>query len=169
MIVLKLGFFCSFFQERTKEAERELNDAFSLYESPWRILCGEMILIDSGYLHEELVAKQIEFMANLSANGAMDEFKQAVREFQKGEFAHAINEAAKSVESTLKFVLDNNAESHLTGLLKSLRKTDLVPNYYIGFFDSYEKIVQATGIVRNQPGNAHGQGSEYFNSAKKLG
>jgi hypothetical protein len=119
-----------------------------------------MISIDSSYLHEEIIAKQIGYMKTLSANGAQDEFQAALREFQQGEFSHAINEAAKSVESTLKFVMGGNVKGDLTKLLRELEKKDLIPSYYGTFFESFLKIVQATGITRNQPGNAHGQGND---------
>ncbi|MBP2666740.1 MAG: putative cytoplasmic protein [Firmicutes bacterium] len=149
-------------------AEKELNEAFSINESPWRVLSGEMLLIDSEYLYAELVSKQVDFMKALSVNGAMDEFQTALREFQQGEFAYAITEAAKSVESTLKFVMSDNAKTDLSGLLKMLRKADLVPSYYNNLFESFTKIVQATGLARNQPGHAHGQGCEVVNSSKSL-
>ena len=162
------AWFCRAPEHWVSSAERELNEAFSINESPWRVLNGEMLLIDSGYLHAELISKQVDFMKALSVNGAMEEFQMALREFQQGEFAHAITEAAKSVESTLKFVMGDNAETDLSGLLKLLRKTDLVPSYYSNFFESFTKIIQATGITRNQPGNAHGQGCEIVNSSKSL-
>jgi small-conductance mechanosensitive channel len=127
-----------------------------------------MLLIDSSYLHENLLSKQVDLMKSLSANGALDEFRQAVNEYQQQHFSHAINEAAKSVESTLKFVLGNNLEADLSKLLKELGKGNLIPPYYNSFFDSFFKIVQATGIVRNKPGNAHGQGTDIVNPPKSL-
>jgi hypothetical protein len=127
-----------------------------------------LILIDSSYLHEEIIAKQIGYMKTLSANGAQDEFQAALREFQQGEFSHAINEAAKSVESTLKFIMEGNVNGDLTKLLKELEKKDLMPSYYGTFFESFLKIVQATGITRNQPGNAHGQGNNIINPPRSL-
>lgn len=149
-------------------AEKQLNEAFAINESPWRVLSGEMLLIDSGYLHAELVSKQIDFMRALSVNGAMAEFQTALREFQQGQFAYAINEAAKSVESTLKFVMNDNAETNLSGLLRMLRNSYIVPAYYSNLLDSFAKIIQATGLARNQPGHAHGQGCEIVNSSKSL-
>ena len=137
MDCIEAWIYVCFNSSATVIAEKELNDAFAMNESNWRVLEGKMILIDSEYLHEEIVQKQVDFMKSLSVNGAHEEFQTAVNEYQQGNFSHAINEAAKSVESTLKFVIKSDIEGDLTKLLKELRRSELVPNYYTSFFDSF--------------------------------
>lgn len=42
---------------RVAKCEKELNSLFEIHNSPWRIVNATVFLVDSEYLHNEVVAK----------------------------------------------------------------------------------------------------------------
>jgi len=138
--------------------EREINDFLAMNSSAWRFLNGNAILVDSEYLHQESRVRAVALLRENNAMGALEEFNSAVQDLQSGETKDAIVKAHKSVESVMKTVL--GVEDHQTfgKLLAALKKSGLIPDYYDGFLDHFEKLALGAVKSRNQPGTAHGQG-----------
>ncbi len=144
---------------RAEQAEKELNDIFSINAAPWRFVNGTAILVDSGYLHDEVVAGTLRLLTETHASGAQEEFQNAVQALQAGETKQAIVEAHKSIESVMKAVL--GVDTHITfgGLLAELIKSELLPEYYDEFMIHFEKLALGAVKERNRPGTGHGQGA----------
>ncbi len=145
---------------KAREAEFELNDLFNINRSPWRIVNGNSILVDSQYLHEEIIAKTFLLMTEGAVAGAQDEFQTAVAALQQGEHKRSVTEAHKSVESVMKTVLGVRDHQTFGSLLSKLLKSGTVPEYYREFLLHFEKIMLGAVKERNQPGTGHGQGTD---------
>jgi len=144
--------------ERLRECETELNDVLAIHDSPWRIINGEVILVDSEYLYREVQVKTINLLRENDIPGALEEYQGAISDLTSGETKDAVIKAHKSVESVMKAVL-NTEEHHTFGkLLNELIKSQIIPEYYEEFLKHFEKL--ALGIVkeRNLPARGHGQG-----------
>jgi HEPN domain-containing protein len=143
---------------RSRDCEKELNDIFMIHNSPWRVVNGRMVLVDSEYLHREVRVKTVRLLEECEIQGALEEFKDAISDLTSGDTKNAIINAHKSVESAMKAVLGTN-EGHTFGkLLEMLIKSGIIPEYYDEFLAHFERI--ALGVVkeRNLPARGHGQG-----------
>lgn len=143
---------------KARDCEKELNDIFSIHSSPWRVVNGEALLIDSEYLHQEVRAKTVSLLSQGKAYGALEEFQDAINDLTSGETKDAVVKAHKSVESTMKTVLGTSEHLTFGQLLERLMKSDIIPQYYEHFLTHFEQL--ALGVVkeRNLPGRGHGQG-----------
>ncbi len=146
--------------KRMSECEKELNDIFFINDSPWRVVNGNVILVDSDYLHREVRAKGIRLLAESDIPGALEEYQGAIDDLTSGETKDAVSKAHKSVESVMKAVLETDEHMRYGQLLSKLIKSGVIPKYYEDFLKHFEQL--ALGVVkeRNLPGRGHGQGRE---------
>ncbi len=144
--------------EKARECEKELNDILSIHNSPWRIVNGEAMFVESDYLHQEVRSKTISLLREGKAYGALEEFQEAINDLVSGERKDAVVKAHKSVESTMKTVIGTSEHLTFGQLLERLIGSGIIPEYYKEFFKHFERL--ALGVVkeRNLPGRGHGQG-----------
>lgn len=140
--------------------ERELNSIFEIHNSPWRILNSTIILIDSEYLHDEVVQETQNLLLENSMAGAQEEFTEALSCLTDNRMKEAVINAHKSVESVMKIILKTDKPLTFKRLLDELIKSGIIPIYYTEFMSNFREL--ALGVVkeRNRPGASHGQGSE---------
>lgn len=150
------------------ECEKELNTLFEIHNSPWRIVNGKVFLVDSEYLHNEVVAKTQTLLRENSVAGALEEFTEAVSCLTDRRTKEAVVNAHKSVESLMKTILET--QEHLTfgRLLGNLIKSGIIPSYYQEFMVHFEKLALGAVKERNRPGAGHGQGVEPTEVPKSL-
>jgi len=141
------------------ECESELNDLFAMNQSPWRIVNGESILVDSAYLYQEVQARTVRLLKEGHAFGALDEFQSAIQDFQTGEHKDAIVKAHKSVESVMKVALQTSEHLTFGQLLSQLIGSGIIPEYYEEFLKHFEKVALGAVKERNLPARGHGQGA----------
>lgn len=146
--------------KKASECEKELNDIFVIHDSPWRVINGQVILIDSEYLHREVRAKAIRLLEECEISGALEEYQEAIGDLTSGETKDAVAKAHKSVESVMKAVLETEEHLRFGQLLSELIKSKIIPTYYEDFLKHFEQL--ALGVVkeRNLPGRGHGQGKK---------
>ncbi|MCD6457196.1 MAG: hypothetical protein J7K81_10495 [Methanophagales archaeon] len=97
---------------RVAKCEKELNTLFEIHNSPWRIVNATVFIIDSEYLHNEVVAKTQCLLRENSVAGALEEFTEAGSCLTDGRTKEAVVNAHKSVESVMKTILET--QEHLT-------------------------------------------------------
>jgi HEPN domain-containing protein len=125
---------------------------------------GQIIRVDSEYLHDEVVKPALKLLNGPGFQGAQEEFLRAHRHYRAGEYPQSITEAAKSFESVLKAVCDQKKWRYEKGarasdLLKRIRQEGLWPEFLDASFDQLLATLNS-GLpkVRNEQG-AHGQGA----------
>ena len=143
-----------------KECEEELNDLFMVNDSPWRIVNGTALLVDSEFLHTAVRAKSLKLLKDSGSMGALEEYQAAIKDLQSGEVKDAIIKAHKSVESVMKTVLGVSEHITFGALLTRLIKSGIIPEYYDEFLKHFEKLMLGSVKERNLPGRGHGQGTE---------
>lgn len=151
-----------FYQNPKKaiECEKELNDIFCIHNSPWRVVNGQVILVDSEYLHREVHAKTIRLLEECEIQGALEEYQGAIDDLISGETKDAVVNAHKSVESVMKAVLETDEDYTYGKLLEMLIKSDIIPKYYDEFLIHFEKLALGAVKERNLPARGHGQGKK---------
>jgi hypothetical protein len=149
-------------------AARDLNALLAIHNSQWRFIAGEAVFIDSGYLHDEVIAKTADLLRTAKAPGPLQEFQAALSALQSGESKRAVVEAHKSVESVMKLVL--GTDEHLTfgRLLADVIKSGLLPDFYEEFLRHFEMLALGAVKARNRPGTGHGQGADSVDVPRSL-
>jgi hypothetical protein len=149
-------------------AAHDLNALLAIHGSQWRFVSGEAVLIDSAYLHDELVARTADLLGKAKATGPLQEFQAATSALQAGDHKRAVVEAHKSVESVMKHVLATQEHWTFGRLLAEIVKSGLLPDYYEDFLHHFEMLALGAVKARNRPGAGHGQGSDEIEVPRSL-
>ena len=145
----------------------DLNKVLEIQDSEWRIVNCYVLKMDSAFLHEHVHSKLTALMREIGANGALDEFTEAVHKLQQGELKNAITAAHKSVESAMKTVL-GVTRAKPGQLIQRTIESGVIPEYYDGFCKNFEQILVAAGKERNLEGRGHGQGAQVIEIPRGL-
>lgn len=82
----------------------ELNFRFREHGVGYQFENGEIIRVDSEFIHHETVKPALRVLSNKGYEGAQQEFLRAHEHYRKGNMKESLNEALKSFESTLKAI-----------------------------------------------------------------
>lgn len=148
------------------DAINELNARFRESGVGYQFESGELVRVDSQYLHSETVKPVLKVLGSSKQYaGANDEFLSAHEHYRHKRYKECLNDCLKSFESLMKSIHDKhkwsyNANDTAKKLINSCLTNELVPEYLQNQFSSV-RILLESGIptVRNKEGG-HGQGSE---------
>ncbi|NQU59961.1 MAG: HEPN domain-containing protein [Rhodospirillales bacterium] len=147
-----------------KEAVDELNYRLREAGVGYQYADGQIIRVDSQYVHSETVKPALALLSDPIFKGAEEEYRSAHTHYRSGENKDAIVDAANAFESTMKAICDAKGWDFEKGarasdLVKVLRKNGLFPDYLDKSFNQLLAVLQS-GLpqVRNNEGS-HGQGA----------
>jgi hypothetical protein len=137
----------------------ELNDILSEEESTWRLMDSEFVLLDSVFVHENIVARSQNTLHSVKFSGAAQEMLNAQNALVDGDGRAVVHNAGKSFESVMKAALDKDhlSAQQLTDALLAEGFFDDLPEDQRGGFA--KQVVGALPWMRNRLGG-HGQGRE---------
>ena len=147
------------------EAIDELNHRFREHGIGYQYQGGQIIAVNSQYLHSEVVEPAISLLHDANFSGALQEFMAAHEHYRKGDYKEAIANAGNAFESTMKTICDKRGWTYsratASTLIEVLYSNALIPpemkNHFTGLRSALEGGVPP---LRNQAGRgAHGQGS----------
>ncbi|MCQ8821768.1 hypothetical protein NQT65_16375 [Pseudoalteromonas agarivorans] len=152
----------------------ELNSRFKEWGIGYQFLSGELIRVDSQYLHSEAVKPVLKLLgSNKSFAGSNDEFLSAHEHYRHKRYKECLNDCLKSFESLMKAIHDKHSWEYKPNdtakkLINSCLTNNLVPEYLQNQFSSV-RILLESGIptVRNKEGG-HGQGLNITNVPEYL-
>lgn len=144
----------------------ELNGRFREHGIGYEFAGGEIVRVDSKYVHAEAVRPALELMhgAGRHFTGPLQEFMSAHERYRKGEDKDAVTWALKAFESTLKAIctargwpFDANKDT-ASKLLQIVFDNTLVPAWLQSEFTALKSVLEAgVPTVRNKT-SGHGQG-----------
>ena len=138
--------------------QTEINMAFALHSSSWRLIEKRIYKIDSSFLEDEVLEKSFELLDAPGFEGALDEFRQARECLAAGENRQAVIMTNNALESTMKSIL--HVQAIKPGMLvRKMVDSGIIPEYYQDFLKNFEQILLVVSTERNQPGREHGQGA----------
>jgi hypothetical protein len=137
----------------------ELNSILSEEEATWRLLDSEFVLLDSVFVHENIVARSQSALHSVRFSGAAQEMLNAQNALVDGDGRAVVHNAGKSFESVMKAALDKDhlSAQQLTDALIEEGFFDGLPEDQRGGFA--KQVVGALPWLRNRLGG-HGQGRE---------
>jgi hypothetical protein len=144
----------------------ELNERFREHGIGYEFTGGEIVRVDSKYIHAEAVKPALELLHGEGRHfsGPLQEFLQAHERYRKGECKEAIADALKAFESTLKAICSAHRwpfDPHKDTAIKLLEivfDQGLIPNWLKSEFGALRSVLEAgVPTVRNKT-SGHGQG-----------
>ncbi|MGF1774300.1 hypothetical protein L4C42_18575 [Vibrio wakamikoensis] len=158
----------------SNSAIEELNFRFKEAAFGYQFESGELIRVDSQYLHSDAVKPLLCILGgSKSYEGANDEFRSAHEHYRHKRYKECLNDCLKSFESLMKAIHDKHGWSYKPSdtskkLINSCLENKLVPDYLQNQFSSIRSLLESgTPTVRNKEGG-HGQGSEVTNVPEHL-
>lgn len=147
------------------DAIQELNIRFREHGIGYEYEGGELVRIDSQYVHEEAVRPAISLLHDANFRGAEEEFLRAHQHYRQGNHKEAIGEALKAFESTMKAIcaarkwpVPPNATAW--PLIDVIFKNGLLPAELLSHFNALRSVMESgLPTVRNKAGG-HGQGAQ---------
>lgn len=146
-------------QSKSEAVQRAVNDTLKAHRSQWRIVNGELALVDSEYLNEEVVEGASHLLGASGFEGPLREFSDAVNALTDGNNRDAVVAANNALESTIKALLSIQRERP-GRLIRKLIDSKLIPAHFEGFLDALERILVTVLVERSEPGRAHGSGAD---------
>lgn len=154
-------------QQTPSQGLEELNRRFRQHNLGYTFDAdsGQVVRIDSDYLHTDVVAPAIHLLRGLGFAGAETEFLRALEHYRHGRHEEAMADALKAFESTMKYICDQrkwpydpNRDS-AGRLIDILLKHGLLPDWAQTEFASLRSIL-VSGLPTARNRNAgHGRGA----------
>jgi hypothetical protein len=147
------------------EAIADLNARFREHGIGYQYASGEIVRVDSEFLHTEAVKPALLLLRDTDLEGAQAEFLTAHDHYRHGRTKEALNECLKALESTIKTICkrrkwqcDPNAPAK--ALLQVIFDKGLIPAFWQQHFTGLRITLEAgVPTVRNKLGG-HGQGPQ---------
>ncbi|MCH8007271.1 MAG: hypothetical protein IIC91_00220 [Chloroflexi bacterium] len=146
-------------------AIEELNHRFREHSIGYQFAGGQLVKVDSEYVHSEVVQPALSLLHDAKFKGPEEEFLKAHEHYRHGRHKEAITEALKAFESTLKAICDKRKWPYSAGagakdLIQVVFDNGLVPTPLLSQFTSLRAILESgLPTVRNKM-SGHGQGSQ---------
>lgn len=146
-----------------EESIDELNHRFKEHGVGYQFEGGEIVRVDSQYVHANVVKPAISLLNTAGFYGASDEFLRAHEHYRKDRYLEAMSDALKAFESTMKSICDGNGWNYPSGatakvLIKTVLDNGLVPKYMETHLAGLRNTLEAgLPTVRNK-NSGHGQG-----------
>jgi hypothetical protein len=160
--------------QEPNDAINELNSRFKEAGIGYQFESGELIRVDSKFLHSETVKPILNILGSAQAyKGANSEFLSAHEHYRNKRYKECLNDCLKSFESLMKAIHENhswqyNKNDTAKKLINSCLTKGLIPEYLENQFASI-RILLESGIptIRNKEGG-HGQGTKIVNIPEHL-
>jgi hypothetical protein len=101
--------------ELAEEAVNELNTRFRQHAIGYQYVAGEIVRVDSDYLHAGVLVPSIMLLRDGRFGGAAEEFLKGHEHYRRGRNKEAITEVLKAFESTMRTIADRRNWSYKPG------------------------------------------------------
>lgn len=143
----------------------ELNQRFHEHRVGYQYESGQIIRVDSQYLHAEAVKPALTMLSDQMFEGANAEFLSAHEHYRAKKYKECLNDCLKAFESCLKAICDKQGWAYggkdtADRLVAIVFKNKLIPDFMQSHFSELRKTLKAgVPTIRNELGG-HGQGSQ---------
>ena len=157
-----------YFPERTilpDKAIAELNSWFREHRVGYRYESGQIIRVDSEFIHSEVVKPALLMLSDPMYEGANAEFLKAHEHYRTGDYKECLTECLKAFESCIKSICDQRGWTYNDGdtikrLIAIVFDKELVPDFMQCHFSGLRSTLEAGVPTLRNNLSAHGQGSE---------
>lgn len=147
------------------DAIQELNERFKEHGIGYQFESGELIRIDSQFLHSAVVKPVLKILRDEKIyKGANEEFLKAHEHYRHKRYKECLNDCLKSFESVMKSICNKHKWTYSQNdtskkLISICFSNNLIPTYMQTQFSSFRSLLESgTPTIRNKLGG-HGQGA----------
>ncbi|WP_353168641.1 hypothetical protein [Acinetobacter sp.] len=152
--------------QKPSNAINELNNRFKEEGVGFQLECGEIIQVDSQFIHGEVVKPVLHLLgSDPNYEGSFAEFLSAHEHYRHQRYKECLNDCLKAFESVMKSIhkkhsWDYKASDSSKNLINSCLTNNLIPQYLQTQFCSISTLLESgSATIRNKEGG-HGQGAE---------
>lgn len=143
----------------------ELNARFKEHGIGYQFEDGNIIRIDSEFIHSEAVKPALRLLSDAIYSGAQDEFLSAHEHYRHGNNKEALVDCLKSFESTMKTICDKKGWSYsptatASSLIDICFEHELIPSFWKSQITSLKEMLKSSIPTGRNKLGGHGQGSE---------
>ena len=147
-----------------EDAIMELNARFKEHGVGYQFESGQIIRLDSQFIHTEAVKPALTVLRDKKFKGANEEFLKAHEHYRHGRYTECLVEALKAFESTMKTICSlrrwpTKPTDTASTLISTCMNNGLIPSYLTSQFSSLRSLLESgVPTIRNKNGG-HGQGA----------
>ena len=147
------------------EAIDELNHRFLEHSVGYRYESGQIIRIDSQFVHSEVVRPALSMLSTPMYEGANEEFLNAHNHYRAKRYKECLNDCLKAFESCIKAICKKrkwsyNEKDTASRLIDIVFSKELIPSFMQSHFSTLKNtLTDGIPTVRNRL-SGHGQGPE---------
>ena len=150
--------------ERADHAIEELNARFKEHGVGYQFTNGEIIRVDSEFIHSEIVQPALKLLNQRHYTGAQQEFLKAHEHYRKGNAKEALNECLKSFESVMKAICDKRGWSYASNatansLIQVCFDNGLILPFWQSQYASLRSLLESGVPTGRNNLSGHGQGT----------
>ena len=150
------------------EAIDLLNRRFRQHSVGYQYESGQIVKVDSQYIHSEVVKPALMFLSDPIYEGANEEFLKAHEHYRNGRNKECLNDCLKAFESCLKTICKkrkwhyDSEKDTADKLIKNVLNNGLIPAFMESHFSGLKSALKS-GLppLRNRKAG-HGQGSDHI-------
>jgi AbiJ N-terminal domain 4 len=147
------------------EAIDELNLRFKRYNIGYQFENGQILKVNSLFMHEEAIKPALKLLQDPKYAGAEEEFIKAHTHYRNNNLKESINECLKAFESTMKIICkdyewDFPDNATAKKLIDVCFDNELIPNYWQSHFTTLRCFLESGVPTGRNKESGHGQGSE---------
>jgi len=147
------------------DAIEELNQRFREHGIGFQYVEGELVRVDSQFIHAETVKPALSLLNQAGFDGPAEEFTLAFEHYRHGRLKESVAEALKAFESTMKAVCKARNWTHSPGatakpLMDTLFKNGLIPPELESHFAGLRAAMESGLPTISNRTSRHGQGAD---------
>lgn len=149
----------------SKKAIDELNQRFYEHNIGYQYENGQIVRVDSEFIHAEAVKPALQLLSNPTYKGAQEEFLKAHEHYRHGRYDESLTDCLKAFESTMKIILDKRDWAYgkkdtSKRLIDYCLANKLIPTFWTDHFNSLSNMLTSSiGTPRNKL-SGHGKGND---------
>ncbi|MBF4490285.1 STM4504/CBY_0614 family protein [Psychrobacter sp. N25K4-3-2] len=144
----------------------ELNQRFREHGVGYQYDNGQIIRIDSEFIHAEAVKPALQLLSNPMYKGAQEEFLKAHEHYRYGRYDSALTDCLKAFESTMKIILDKHGWEYdknrdtASKLINCCIRNELIPKFWTDHFTSLNNMLTSSIPTPRNKLSGHGKGNK---------
>lgn len=152
-------------REYLNSAIKKLNARFLENNVGYQLKNRQIIRIDSGFLHQEVVKPALHLLNATGYSSAQENFLAAHEYYRKSDFSAALNACNKALESALKIICENHGWQYrervgAATLIDICLKKGLVPGYWREYLPELTNLLKRGVPKARNELSGHGQGNK---------
>lgn len=146
------------------DAIAQLNYWFRRRGVGYQYESGQIIRVDSEFIHSEVVKPALGMLSDPMYEGANDEFLKAHEYYRMGDYKACMTECLKAFESSIKTICEKRGWNHDNKngvkLIQIVFDKGLIPSFMQTHFTALRKTLEDGALNPRNQRSGHGQGSK---------